>query len=630
MVYGASAPFYYAEPPFTSPGAFKALLLFAVLNQGWFMGAFFLLAGYFVPGSYDRKGSGTFLKGRFVRLGIPLVLFIFVLGPLSSLGFYLMPPELTGITAPLSWQAYPDLMGMGPLWFAAMLLIFCTGYAVWRMLIGKRAPAAKRDTVAPSYVGIGVFVLGLAAASYGMRMVVPLGQEVLGFPTLAYLPQYLSFFIVGILAARRNWFRTVPMSVGVTGLVAALAASVVLFPLAVSGSFFSLALGPALDNAMGNGHWQSAVYALWDSIFAVGLCLGLIPLFRRVANRRSPLGSFLAQQSFGVYVVHVPVIVFLAYAMRGIALPPMQKVVLASMVMLPASFAVAYVVRLGSVVLTGSKKIRRGRAGSDQPNVEASAVAVGEGRVRAGETEIAIEGLAKAYGDVRAVNGLTFEIKKGELFGLLGPNGAGKTTTISILCGLLAPSAGTATIGGLDVSTEMAKIKERIGVCPQEAAVYKFLTGRENIELFGQLQGLDRQAARARCDDLLAQTDFADAAKRKAKGYSGGMVRQLNLLMAMVSDPDIVFLDEPTVGMDARARRRTWAYIASLKDQGKTVILTTHYIEEAQALSDRVGIIDYGELIALGTPEALMVQYEAKDLEAVFLTITGRRIAEGS
>lgn len=129
---------------------------------------------------------------------------------------------------------------------------------------------------------------------------------------------------------------------------------------------------------------------------------------------------------------------------------------------------------------------------------------------------------------------------------------------------------------------------------------------------------------------LVDQAEFTEAAKRKTKGYSGGMMRQLNLLMALISDPEIVFLDEPTVGMDARARRRTWEFIGSLKDQGKTVILTTHYIEEAQALSDRVGIIDYGELIALGSPEELMQENQANDLESVFLKITGRRIAEGS
>ena len=245
-------------------------------------------------------------------------------------------------------------------------------------------------------------------------------------------------------------------------------------------------------------------------------------------------------------------------------------------------------------------------------------------------SEIVIEGLVKRFGNVTAVNGLSLEIYKGEFFGFLGPNGAGKTTTISILCGLLAPTSGSVHIGGLDIQTDMQPIKELIGVCPQESAAFKFLTGRENIELMGQLHGMDKSTLKARTNELLNQTDLNDAAGRRAKGYSGGMMRQLNLLMALVSDPEIVFLDEPTVGMDARARRRTWEYIEALKDQHKTVILTTHYIEEAQALSDRVGIIDYGELVGLGTPQELMAENDAKDLEEVFLKITGRRIAEGS
>jgi len=243
--------------------------------------------------------------------------------------------------------------------------------------------------------------------------------------------------------------------------------------------------------------------------------------------------------------------------------------------------------------------------------------------------DIVIKDLVKQYEDITAVNGLNLEIRKGEMFGFLGPNGAGKTTTISMLCGLVKPTAGSAQIAGFDIGKEPQKVKELIGVCPQEAAVFKFLTGLENLELFGTLHGVDPQVLKERTADLINQADFEKAAKRKAKGYSGGMMRQLNLLIALISDPEIVFLDEPTVGMDARARRRTWEYIGSLKDQKKTVILTTHYIEEAQALSDRVGIIDYGELIALGTPDELMEKHGAQDLESVFLKITGRRIAEG-
>jgi ABC-2 type transport system ATP-binding protein len=252
------------------------------------------------------------------------------------------------------------------------------------------------------------------------------------------------------------------------------------------------------------------------------------------------------------------------------------------------------------------------------------------GRATQIEPVIVIKDLVKQFDDITAVNGLNLEIRRGEMFGFLGPNGAGKTTTISMLSGLLAPSAGSAQIAGYDIGKQPKQVKELIGVCPQEAAVFKFLTGMENLVLFGTLHGMDKQLVKERAATLVEQADFSEAAKRRAKGYSGGMMRQLNLMIALIGDPEIVFLDEPTVGMDARARRRTWEYIGSLKDQGKTVILTTHYIEEAQALSDRVGIIDYGELIALGSPEELMAEHDAKDLESVFLNITGRRIAEGS
>ncbi len=152
----------------------------------------------------------------------------------------------------------------------------------------------------------------------------------------------------------------------------------------------------------------------------------------------------------------------------------------------------------------------------------------------------------------------------------------------------------------------------------------------KDILLFGNLHGVDKRVLKKRAEELVNQADFSEAAGRRTKGYSGGMIRQLNLMFALISDPEIMFLDEPTGGMDAHARRRTWEYIGSLKDQGKTVILTTRYIEEAQALSDRVGIIDYGELIALGTKEEVMQKHESMDLEAVFIKITGRRIAEGS
>ena len=246
-----------------------------------------------------------------------------------------------------------------------------------------------------------------------------------------------------------------------------------------------------------------------------------------------------------------------------------------------------------------------------------------------GASAIIIKDLVKQFDDVTAVNGINLEIKKGELFGLLGPNGAGKTTTINMLVGLLNPTEGTAIVGGYDVKRDLNKIKEMIGVCPQEASVFKFLKGRENVELFGNLFEMDKHVLKERADRFFEASGLKEASNRKAKGYSGGMIRQLNLIIALINDPKIVFLDEPTVGMDPRARRKTWTFIGDLKQQDKTIILTTHYIEEAEALCDRVGIIDYGELIALGSPKELMKEHNATNLEEVFMKITGRRIMEG-
>jgi len=242
---------------------------------------------------------------------------------------------------------------------------------------------------------------------------------------------------------------------------------------------------------------------------------------------------------------------------------------------------------------------------------------------------IIINDLVKKFGDVTAVDHLNLEIGEGELFSLLGPNGAGKTTTVNILNGIIKPTSGNAIIAGFDVTKNLEEVKKIIGVCPQEASVFSFLTARENVELFGNLHSLSKREIEERTTRFLKLLGLTDASKRKAGGFSGGMLRKLNLMMALINDPKIAFLDEPTVGMDARARRNTWEFIGSLKGENKTIILTTHYIEEAEALSDRVGIIDYGKMVELGTPKELMERYDAKNLEQVFLNITGRRIVEG-
>ena len=244
------------------------------------------------------------------------------------------------------------------------------------------------------------------------------------------------------------------------------------------------------------------------------------------------------------------------------------------------------------------------------------------------ETEIVIDNLTKKFEDVTAINGLSLNIARAELFGLLGPNGAGKTTTINVLCGLTPPSSGSVKVAGHDIQKETAQVKKLIGVCPQETPVYTHLTGRENIELFGNLYEMPREKLKERTEKLLQILGLSEDADRRVGKYSGGMKRRLNLIMALIHDPEIAFLDEPTVAMDPQARHAVWEFIKELKKAEKTVILTTHYMEEAQELCDRVGIIDHGKLIALGSPKDLMTTYHCGNLEEVFIQLTGRKIRE--
>jgi daunorubicin resistance ABC transporter ATP-binding subunit len=241
---------------------------------------------------------------------------------------------------------------------------------------------------------------------------------------------------------------------------------------------------------------------------------------------------------------------------------------------------------------------------------------------------ININNLTKKFEDTLAIDRINLTIEKGELFGLLGPNGAGKTTMINVLCGLLKPTSGETEIAGFSVQKEPERVKEIIGVCPQDIAVYPFLTGRENVELFGRLHSMQKEQLKQKVDELLEKLSLTQDAKKRLGKYSGGMKRRINLAMALVHNPEIAFLDEPTVAMDPQSRHAVWEFIKELKQQGKTVILTTHYMEEAEYLCDRVGIIDHGRIIALDTPKDLMKKYHTKNLEDVFIQLTGKNIRE--
>jgi ABC-2 type transport system ATP-binding protein len=229
---------------------------------------------------------------------------------------------------------------------------------------------------------------------------------------------------------------------------------------------------------------------------------------------------------------------------------------------------------------------------------------------------ITAEGLVKVYGDVRALDGLDLAVPEGTVLGLLGPNGAGKTTAVRVLTTLLVPDAGRATVAGADVVREPGRVRSLIGLSGQYAAVDEYLTGFENLDMIGRLYGL-RGSARERARELLDRFRLADAADRPVKTYSGGMRRRLDLAGALVAAPPVLFLDEPTTGLDPRSRTEMWDVITELVQSGTTLLLTTQYLEEADKLADDIVVIDHGKAIAQGTADELKAQVGGERIEIV-------------
>jgi ABC-2 type transport system ATP-binding protein len=224
----------------------------------------------------------------------------------------------------------------------------------------------------------------------------------------------------------------------------------------------------------------------------------------------------------------------------------------------------------------------------------------------ASNNAVAIRGLVRAFkGGIRAVDGLDLDVAQGEIYGFLGPNGAGKTTTVRILVTLLRPTSGEARVAGYDVVKHADMVRRSIGVALQEAAIDPLMTGRELLRMQGALHGLRSAEARGRAGQLLERVGLTEAADRRVGGYSGGMRRRLDLALALVHRPEVLFLDEPTTGLDPTSRAALWREVRALNDEGTTVFLTTQYLEEAEQLADRVGIIARGMLVAEGTPEEL-------------------------
>ena len=247
------------------------------------------------------------------------------------------------------------------------------------------------------------------------------------------------------------------------------------------------------------------------------------------------------------------------------------------------------------------------------------------------EDMLAAQNLRKGFDGIQAVDDVSFNIGRQEIFGLLGPNGAGKTTTIRMLSTVLSPDDGDAYIDGHSVAQDSDEVRKVIGVCPQELALYPELSATDNLVFFGRMSGLSSARAKEAAAEYIEKVGLTDRADDKVEKFSGGMKRRVNIAIALMSNPKLLFLDEPTVGIDPQSRSYIFDTVEQLRDEGMTVLYTTHYMEEADRLCDRLGIMDHGRLIRLGSPRELKSEIGDPDevsLEDVFLEHTGRKLRD--
>ncbi|MFI6768605.1 acyltransferase family protein [Streptomyces sp. NPDC050355] len=350
VTYGNIPAWYYTEP--AKDGSGLLLDVFVMFNQAFFMGFFFMIAGYFTPASYDRKGARPFFRDRLKRLGIPLLVFLLLIRPLTGLGGYAdLRAEFAehGKSLPY-WLYYVMSWDAGPLWFVEVLLVFAMLYALIRRRSGARralgsAGEAGRETAQmprPSRplrpLAVVGFTVALALATYLWRILVPSDTYVpfLGLPTPNFMPQYASFFVLGVLAYRRGWAQSLPRVAGRVGFALATVATLAYLPFVITVDTATL---------VGHGSWQSLITAAWESTFAVGMVLGLTVVFRERLNRQGATAAFLSRHAFAVYVLHAPVLVGLGLAFRWLHAPAAAKFALVAALAVPLCWAVAYVVR---------------------------------------------------------------------------------------------------------------------------------------------------------------------------------------------------------------------------------------------------------------------------------------------
>ncbi|GGP13549.1 acyltransferase [Nonomuraea glycinis] len=346
LAYSNIPNWYYLEPPTDASGTLLDIVI--VLNQAFFMGAFFLISALFVPGSYDRKGAGPFMRERLLRLGVPLLLWLLAVRPLATVGRYLKARDAAaqqGAELPY-WEYYLQSFTPGPMWFVEVLFVFSALYVIWRLLTaeGRRASAPVLATGrAPGAVAIAGFTAGLALATYLWRIAVPMGESLLGLPSPAYLPQYAALFVIGLIATRRGWLGGLSRATGRIGFATAAVAAV--------GLLFVLISAP--EASMGHGTTQSLLVATFETTLAVGVILGFLVLFRERLNHQGRRRRFLSEHAFTVYVIHPAVLVGLGYALRDVQAPAVAKGALLVALALPLCWAIAYLVR----ALPGARKV---------------------------------------------------------------------------------------------------------------------------------------------------------------------------------------------------------------------------------------------------------------------------------
>ena len=316
---------------------------FCAANQAYFMGFFLLISAYFVVSSYDRKGARSFLKDRLIRLGIPLVIYSWIISPLTySVVSYVTRGQ------PLSWEyfipgVHGSLIGNGPLWFVEVLLIFSVVYVAWRRLFRPNTPVppVKIDSRFPSAKVIVLFAVLLAAVAFAIRLWLPVGWEFgllnLQFPFFA---QYIALFVVGLIAYRRNWLANLPDATGKRWLIVAIGLIMLFVPMAVAGGAME-----SNEPFLGGLHWQAAMLALWESLVCVSMCIGLTYFFRRYMNQQGRVAKFLSPNAYTAYLIHAPIITFTALALRNVDVYPLLKFGLAALIALPLCFVLSNLIR---------------------------------------------------------------------------------------------------------------------------------------------------------------------------------------------------------------------------------------------------------------------------------------------